>query len=132
MKSIEVSAAILVHNNLIFLTQRGYGEFKDKWEFPGGKLEMGETPEACLVREIHEELNAKIQILSFLKTVEYDYSSFHLTMHCFLCSLEKDHYDLLEHEAAKWVPWQELGSFDLLPADQEVLNEIESFFLKRD
>ena len=118
MKTIEVSAAI-IHDKTgrIFATQRGYGEWKDWWEFPGGKIEPGETPEEALAREIKEELNTEISIDKFVTTVEYDYPKFHLTMHCYLCSLTTDSLHLNEHEAAKWLTKEELDSVKWLPAD---------------
>ena len=110
MKHIEVVAAIIRKGDKIFATQRGYGEWKDWWEFPGGKMEAGETPEEALVREIHEELSAEISVDEFLCTVEYDYPGFHLTMHCYLCSLVTEALHLNEHEAAKWLAKDELDS----------------------
>jgi 8-oxo-dGTP diphosphatase len=103
MKQIEVVAAIVRKGDKIFATQRGYGEWKDWWEFPGGKMEAGETPECALVREILEELSAEISVDEYLCTVEYDYPKFHLTMHCYLCSLVTEALHLNEHEAAKWL-----------------------------
>ena len=125
MKQIEVVAAI-IHDDKgrIFATQRGYGEWKDWWEFPGGKIETGETPEEALVREIREELSAEISVDRFLCTVEYDYPAFHLTMHCYLCSLVTETLHLNEHEAAKWLAKNELGSVKWLPADLEVITNI--------
>ena len=125
MKQIEVVAAI-IHDDEghIFATQRGYGDFKDWWEFPGGKMEAGETPEEALVREIREELSAEISVDEFLCTVEYDYPMFHLTMHCFLCSLVTEALHLNEHEAAKWLAKDELDSVDWLPADVKVVGMI--------
>lgn len=125
MKSIEVVAAIIRKGDLIFATQRGYGEFKDWWEFPGGKMEKGETPENALAREIREELDADIYILKFLHTVEWDYPTFHLTMHCFICSLKNDALHLNEHESAKWLGIEDLGSVQWLPADKILLPKIE-------
>ena len=116
-KIIAVSAAVIVSDGRIFATQRGYGDWKDYWEFPGGKIEPGETPRQALVREIEEELETEITVGPFLKTVEYDYPKFHLTMHCFLCELISDHVVLLEHEATKWLDRDELDSVDWLPAD---------------
>ena len=110
MKQIEVVAAIIRKGDKIFATQRGYGEWKDWWEFPGGKMEVGETPEEALVREIHEELSAEISVDEYLRTVEYDYPKFHLTMHCYLCSLVTEALHLNEHEAAKWLAKDELDS----------------------
>lgn len=125
MKTIEVSAAI-IHDKTgrIFATQRGYGEWKDWWEFPGGKIEPGETPKEALAREIKEELNAEISIDKFVTTVEYDYPKFHLTMHCYLCSLTTDSLHLNEHEAAKWLTKEELDSVKWLPADLIVIEKL--------
>ena len=103
-----------------------YGEWKDWWEFPGGKMEVGETPEEALVREIHEELSAEISVDEFLCTVEYDYPQFHLTMHCYLCSLMTDSLHLNEHEAARWLSKDELDSVKWLPADVKVLELLKS------
>ena len=124
MKQIEVVAAIIRKEDKIFATQRGYGEWKDWWEFPGGKMEVGETPEVALVREIREELSAEINVDEFLCTVKYDYPQFHLTMHCYLCSLMTDSLHLNEHEAAKWLTKDELNSVKWLPADLEVVERI--------
>ena len=117
MKTIEVSSAIIIRHNKIFITQRGYGEFKDKWEFPGGKLEAGESGEDCIVREIKEELDADIEVVSYLNTIEYTYPTFCLIMHNYICKLKNDHLSLLEHEAAKFISVDELDSIDFLPAD---------------
>ena len=126
MKQIEVVAAVILHEGRIFATQRGYGEWKDLWEFPGGKMEAGETPEEALVREIREELSAEISVDEFLCTVEYDYPKFHLTMYCYLCSLMTDSLHLNEHEAAKWLSKDELGNVKWLPADVKVVEVIKS------
>jgi 8-oxo-dGTP diphosphatase len=126
MKQIEVVAAIIRKGDQIFATQRGYGEWKDWWEFPGGKMEAGETPEEALVREIREELSAEISVDEFLCTVEYDYPSFHLKMHCYLCSLVTEALHLNEHEAAKWLTKDELDGVKWLPADVEVVEVIKS------
>ena len=125
MKQIEVVAAI-IHDSegRIFATQRGYGEWKDWWEFPGGKMELGETPEEALVREIREELSTEINVDKFLCTVEHDYPKFHLTMHCYLCSLLTEALHLNEHEAARWLTKDELDSVKWLPADLEVIQEL--------
>ena len=125
MKQIEVVAAI-IHDNKgrIFATQRGYGDYKDGWEFPGGKMEPGETPEDALKREIWEELETKIVVESLVQTVEYDYPQFHLTMHCFWCYIESGSLTLKEHEAARWLTKDELGSVQWLPADLEVVENI--------
>ena len=125
MKKIEVSSAIIIKGTEIFITQRGYDEFKDKWEFPGGKLEKGESPEDCIVREIKEELDADIRIIKYLSTIEYSYPTFHLIMHNFICELKSSHMSLLEHEAAKFVDVNELDSIDFLPADKLVLEDIK-------
>lgn len=124
MKSIEVVAAIIRRNDRILATQRGYGEFKDGWEFPGGKTERGETPQQALVREIKEELKSEILVGEKLCTVEYDYPKFHLTMHCFWCDLLDGEPVLLEHEAARWLTTDELNSVDWLPADVQVVEAI--------
>ena len=121
MKQIEVVAAVIRKGDKIFATQRGYGDFKDWWEFPGGKMEAGETPEEALIREIREELSADISVDEFLCTVEYDYPAFHLTMHCFLCSLVGEALHLNEHEAARWLTKEELDSVKWLPADEIVV-----------
>ena len=121
MKHIEVVAAIIRKEDKIFATQRGYGEWKDWWEFPGGKMEAGETPEEALVREIREELSTEISVDEFLCTVEYDYPAFHLKMHCYLCSLIGEALHLNEHEAARWLTKNELDSVKWLPADLGVI-----------
>ena len=123
-KHIEVVAAIICDGNRIFATQRGYGEWKDWWEFPGGKMESGETPEAALQREIREELATEISVESLLTTVDYDYLDFHLTMHCYFCKVKSGSLTLLEHEAAKWLTRDELGCVKWLPADEEVVEKI--------
>ena len=121
MKQIEVVAAIIRKGDKIFATQRGYGDFKDWWEFPGGKMEAVETPEEALVREIREELSTEISVDEFLCTVEYDYPKFRLKMHCHLCSLLTEALHLNEHEAARWLSEDELDSVNWLPADLEVV-----------
>lgn len=127
MKQIEVVAAIIHDSDgRIFATQRGYGDMKDGWEFPGGKVEAGESPEEALKREIFEELETKIQIERLVQTVEYDYPKFHLTMHCYLCSIESGSLSLKEHEAAKWLRLSDLDSVDWLPADQIVVDTLKS------
>ena len=123
-KNINVVAAIIRKGDKIFATQRGYGEWKDWWEFPGGKIEQGETAEEALKREIREELSTEISVEEFLCTVEYDYPQFHLTMHCYLCSLVTEALHLNEHEAARWLSKDELNSVKWLPADLEVIEEI--------
>ena len=121
MKTIEVVAAIIRRGDAIFATQRGYGDWKDWWEFPGGKMEPGETPESALVREIREELSTQIRIDKFLYTVDYDYPQFHLTMHCYMCSLLNDALHLNEHEAARWLRREDINSVNWLPADLVLL-----------
>ena len=121
MRKIEVVAAVLVRDGRVFATQRGYGEFKDKWEFPGGKMEAGESREEALRREIREELDTEINIGKPLCTVEYDYPAFHLTMHCYLCSVVSGTLVLKEHESARWLPAEALESVDWLPADLQIL-----------
>lgn len=124
MKTIEVAAAIIVKDNKVFATQRGYGEFKDGWEFPGGKLEPGESAREALVREIREELDVDIRVEKLLETVEYDYPEFHLTMHCFICELLSEEIVLKEHEDARWLKEEELDTVDWLPADVGVISKI--------
>ena len=121
MKSIEVVAAVIRREGRIFATQRGYGDFKDWWEFPGGKMEPGETPEAALEREIREELSAEISVGALLRTVEWDYPAFHLTLHCYLCTLSSESLHLNEHEAARWLDAGSLDSVRWLPADEELI-----------
>ena len=126
MKRIEVVAAI-IHDDQerIFATQRGYGDYKDWWEFPGGKMEAGETPEEALKREIWEELETRIVVERLVETVEWDYPQFHLTMHCYLCHVESGHLELKEHEAAKWLHKDELESVNWLPADRELVRKLK-------
>ena len=125
MKRIEVVAAI-IHDEQgrVFATQLGYGDMKDGWEFPGGKMEPGESPTNALKREIWEELETRIIVEQLVQTVEYDYPAFHLTMHCFWCHIESGHLTLKEHEAAKWLKPEELESVDWLPADRVVVEEL--------
>ncbi len=125
MKHIEVVAGIIKDGDKIFATQRGYGEFKDGWEFPGGKMEPGETPQQALARELKEELAVDVNVGDFLCTVDYDYPTFHLTMHCFYCSLVGGELTLLEHEAAKWLNMSELHTVNWLPADVEVMKALK-------
>lgn len=124
MKSIEVVAAIIIKNNQVFATQRGYGEWKDWWEFPGGKIEPGECPQEALKREIKEELDAEISVGELLQTIDWDYPTFHLTMHCYICSLESESLHLNEHEASAWLTKDELDSVQWLPADTIILDKI--------
>ena len=126
MKRIEVVAAIIEDGDKILATQRGYGDYKDKWEFPGGKMEPCETPEEALVREIREELSADISVDRFVCTVEHDYPTFHLTMHNYLCHVVSGHLLLLEHEAAEWLDFAHIDSVDWLPADLKVLPSLKS------
>ena len=128
MKTIEVAAAIIVKDNRIFATQRGYGEFKDGWEFPGGKIEPGESAQEALVREIREELDVDIRVGKLLETVEYDYPEFHLTMHCFICELLSEEIVLKEHEDARWLKEEELDTVDWLPADVGLINKLKCAF----
>ena len=121
MKSIEVVAAIIRKGDKVFATQRGYGVWKDWWEWPGGKVEAGETPEQALVREIREELSTEIVIDKFLHTVEYDYPEFHLKLHCYMCSLRTEALHLNEHEDARWLDAETLPSVRWLPADEELI-----------
>lgn len=124
MKQIKVAAAVIVKEGRIFATQRGYGEFKGKWEFPGGKIEREETPQEALEREIREELGIQIEVGKQIAKVEYDYPHFHLSMECFVCSIRFETIVLMEHEAAKWLTKEELRSVDWLPADVEVVEQI--------
>ena len=124
MKTIEVVAAIIIKDNQVFATQRGYGEWQGWWEFPGGKIEPGECSRSALVREICEELDAKIEVGELLDTVEWDYPDFHLTMYCFVCSLLSDSYHLKEHEAAAWLTRETLHSVKWLPADEGLVGKI--------
>ena len=125
MKQIEVVAAI-IHDadGRIFATQRGYGDFKDFWEFPGGKMEPGESPEEALKREIWEELETRIVIERFIRTIEWDYPQFHLTMHCFWCRVESGALTLKEHEAARWLSTNQLNSVNWLPADLQLIKHL--------
>ena len=126
MKRIEVAAAIIIKNNRLFATQRGYGDFKDYWEFPGGKLEAGETPGEALIREIREELNAEISVGKMIRKIDYDYPAFHLTMYCFICELISTEITLVEHEAARWLSMEELDEVEWLPADIEVIDSLKN------
>ena len=132
MKQITVSAAVILrtnpqtHKKEILATQRGYGDFKGGWEFPGGKIESGETPKECIVREIREELAVEVKAEKIIGVVEYDYPAFHLTMHCLLCSVVSGDLKLLEHEDAKWVTGENLYSLDWLPADRLILDRLLS------
>ena len=124
MKSIDVVAAIICQDGKVLATQRGYGGFAGGWEFPGGKIEPGETPEEAIVREIHEELGAIIAVDGHLVTIDHDYETFHLHMDCFLCSLGDGGLTLREHHAAKWLDAEHLGSVAWLPADVKVVEAL--------
>ena len=125
MKTVHVVAAIIRRDDKILATQRGYGEYKDGWEFPGGKINEGETAEEAIAREIKEELDADIKVGDLLVTVEHDYKDFHLSMQCFWAELNEDsHIELLEHEAAKWLSMNELNTVEWLPADVKVVDAI--------
>ena len=121
MKTIQVVAAVIRHGEKIFATQRGYGEFKDGWEFPGGKVREGETPQAALVREIREELDTDIAVGSLIAQIEHDYPAFHLSMGCYWCRVLNGDLVLKEHEAARWLSRDELDAVDWLPADRRLL-----------
>ena len=126
MKQIEVVAAIIQRDGAYFATQRGYGEFEGMWEFPGGKIELGETHEMALKREIQEELGVDISIEKLLCTTNYDYPSFHLTMHCYLCSIAAGKIELREHKSARWLTTETLDSVEWLPADKDVISRLNN------
>lgn len=123
-KVVRVVAAVIRDGSRVFATQRGYGNYKDWWEFPGGKIEAGETPKQALKREIEEELDTEIKIGDFIDTIEYDYPEFHLSMDCFWCEIVKGNLDLKEHGAAKWLAQDELDSVNWLPADKTVVDKL--------
>lgn len=125
MKTVEVVAAVICHGDKIFATQRGYGEFKDGWEFPGGKIEAGETRKQALIREIREELDTEVEVGELIETVDYDYPDFHLTMHCFWCTVRSGNLVLKEHEASKWLTVDQLDSVAWLPADRDLIRRIK-------
>ena len=125
MKTVRVVAAVIRKDDKIFATQRGYGEFKDGWEFPGGKIEDGESPEQALAREIKEELDTDINVRELIDTIEYDYPNFHLSMDCFWCDIVQGGLELREHEAAKWLTKENLYSVEWLPADVELIEKIK-------
>lgn len=131
MKTMNVVAAVICGEGRVFATQRGYGDWKDYWEFPGGKIEPGEGPEEALVREIREELGAGIAVDSYLTTIEYDYPAFHLSMSCYLAHVREGELTLKEHEAARWLTKDELDSVDWLPADRTILELLEPLLAKR-
>ena len=124
MKTVRVVAGIIIEDGKVFATQRGYGEFKDGWEFPGGKIEQGETPEEAVVREIMEELDTEIKVGELIDTIEYDYPTFHLSMDCFWCEVVAGHLELKEAEAAKWLTKDQLDSVAWLPADITLIDKI--------
>lgn len=125
MKTIKVVAAVIADDNKIFATQRGYGDFKDGWEFPGGKVEPGETAREALVREIKEELKTEIKVGKYLRTVDYDYPKFHLKMRCYMCKITSGELTLLEHEAARWLTKDTIDSVAWLPADLIIIDDIK-------
>ena len=127
MKVIRVVAAIIIDGGKVFATQRGYGEFKDGWEFPGGKIEADELPEDAIIREIKEELDTEVEVVGLLDTVEYDYPKFHLSMDCFICKIKSGDLVLKEHEAAKWLTKETLNSVAWLPADQGLIPKIDNY-----
>ena len=127
MKTIRVVAAIIIKNEEVFATQRGYGDFKGGWEFPGGKIDAGETPEEALVREIKEELDTEVEVIELLDTVEYDYPNFHLSMDCFICNIKSGDLVLKEHEAAQWLTKETLDSVNWLPADLGLIDKIREY-----
>ncbi len=128
MKIVNVAAAIIKYENKIFATQRGHGEFEGGWEFPGGKIEAGETASQALVREIKEELDVEVEVGELIDTVEYDYPNFHLTMHCFICTIKSGKLVLKEHSAAKWLTKETLNSVEWLPADEGLIEKVASYF----
>lgn len=125
MKTVRVAAAVIRDNNRIFATARGYGAFKGKWEFPGGKIEMGETSQEALKREIMEELATEIKVGELIDTIEYDYPDFHLTMECFWCEVVNGGLELKEHEVARWLMREELYNVEWLPADVRLIEKIK-------
>ena len=127
MQTIRVVAAIIIKNGEVFATQRGYGDFKGGWEFPGGKIDAGETPEEALIREIKEELDTEVEVIELLDTVEYDYPNFHLSMDCFICSIKSGDLVLKEHEAAQWLTKETLDSVNWLPADLGLIDKIREY-----
>lgn len=131
MKTVRVVAAVIVENGKVFATQRGYGEFKDGWEFPGGKIEPGETPEEAIVREIMEELDTSVEVVELLDTVEYDYPNFHLSMDCFICKIKAGNLILKEHEAAKWLTKETLDDVEWLPADRGPAEQIRGILARQ-
>lgn len=131
MKTVKVVAAIIIKDGKVFATQRGYGEFKDGWEFPGGKVEAGETPEEALAREIKEELDTEISVNRYFTDIEYDYPNFHLSMGCYFCSVLSGRLTLLEHENAAWLAADDLNSVAWLPADLSIIPKLKEELAKR-
>ena len=127
MQIIRVVTAIIIKNGEVFATQRGYGDFKGGWEFPGGKIDAGETPEEALIREIKEELDTEVEVIELLDTVEYDYPNFHLSMDCFICNIKSGDLVLKEHEAAQWLTKETLDSVNWLPADLGLIDKIREY-----
>ena len=127
MKTIQVVAAIIKEDNKILATQRGYGEFQGGWEFPGGKIELGETKEEALIREIREELDTEVIVEELFDTVEYDYPNFHLSMDCFICSIKTGNFVLKEHQEARWLTKETLDSVEWLPADQGLIEKLKGY-----
>ena len=127
MKTIRVAAAIILHEGTVFATQRGYGKWKDWWEFPGGKIEENETPQEALVREIREELDTEIAVGDLFDTVEYDYPDFHLSMKCYICTVVSGNLVLKEYEAARWLNRENLDSVDWLPADLDLIRKLKEY-----
>lgn len=127
MKTIKVVAAIIKEENKILATQRGYGEFQGGWEFPGGKIELGETKEEALIREIREELDTEVIVEELFDTVEYDYPNFHLSMDCFICSIKEGNFVLKEHQEARWLTKETLDSVEWLPADQGLIEKLKGY-----
>ena len=129
MKTVNVVAAIICddydNKTRIFATQRGYGDYKDWWEFPGGKIEEGESPQSALVREIREELDTEIEVRDLIDVIDYDYPEFHLHMHCFWATVKSGHLSLLEHEAARWVTREDISELGWLPADEGLVDKIK-------
>ena len=128
MKSLQVTCAIIEKDGKFFCTQRGYGPYKDFWEFPGGKLEPGETGEECIVREIREELKTEVRVVKYLGTAEHDYPEFHICLMAYLCEIVEGHLQLLEHEAAQWVEKDKLDEVDWLPADRTIIPLLKKIF----
>lgn len=126
MKRVKVVAAVIKKDGKVFATERGYGEFKDMWEFPGGKVEEGEESRDALVREIKEELDTTISVGDYIDTIEYDYPAFHLSMECYWCSIVKGSLVLLEHESAKWLEKDSLYSVKWLPADLTIIEKVKA------